>query len=149
MHVWRDCDLIALLAWLDFSLADKLSFWTSITSKLDEYRQVKTGEGVQFTHRQIRNKLLSLTRGKVKPSLKLGDILEKGTSCIPRLAPEILVEVGRLVKVFERDYSKSRDTQASIGKQILKGPKEGPKTTVSLVYPPFIPNMHVMSHAAI
>lgn len=123
-HSWENHELVTLLAWLDFSVASKLNFWESIIARLEECHRIHTGEDFSITKPQIVNKLLSLPRRKIIPTLKLADILARGTTCIPNLTPDILVEVKNLVKVFEKDFSKSagaREISVSSQNRIVQG----------------------------
>ncbi|CZR68304.1 uncharacterized protein PAC_18203 [Phialocephala subalpina] len=109
VRIWQDSDIGTMLAWLDFSIAKHINFWDSIISKLDESRQIHTGDGFLFTTQQIQDKLIGLPREKmyddsiVRPYPKLVEILAKGTPCLPGLAQNLVVKVHEARQRFEGD----------------------------------------------
>jgi hypothetical protein len=60
--LWMKFDLVALIAWLDFSLWKGINFEKTVIEQLKESRRRHTGHAFEFTLLQVRNKLIDLGR---------------------------------------------------------------------------------------
>jgi hypothetical protein len=60
--VFKDADLVATFAWLDFCRRNKLDFWETVPAHLTEARTQRGDDKYTFTKTQVKNKFSSILR---------------------------------------------------------------------------------------
>jgi hypothetical protein len=104
--LWMKFDLVALIAWLDFSLWKGINFEKTVIEQLKESRRRHTGHAFEFTLLQVRNKLIDLGRKDTKlrddmPYPRLQEIFSRGSVCFPGLASELRQLVDEAIRLLQ------------------------------------------------
>jgi hypothetical protein len=114
---WTSFNVSTLLAWLDFCLQNGIDFESTILQRLKEATEQHPGHVVGFTIQQVKNKLISLGRGRKDAESALDmrypglrEIISKGSVCIPGLARELRLEIAGAIERFRISYARSQPT---------------------------------------
>lgn len=60
--IFKDADLVATFAWLDFCNRNGLDFWETVAVHLSEARTQRGDDEYVFTSMQVKNKIISVLR---------------------------------------------------------------------------------------
>lgn len=116
---WEESDIVTLLGWLNYCVANGDNFWQSIVAHLQESRRLNSLSEHDFTKIQIRNKLIGVPRERIlkhssnKPFPKLADLLSRGTACIPGLSPPTTAKINDEVVKFKKRYKRHNTPERS------------------------------------
>jgi hypothetical protein len=77
--VFKDADLVATLAWLDFCRRNGLDFWETVPAHLTEARTQRGDDECMFTSTQVKNKFVSILRRSSK-AYSSEEILSNGST---------------------------------------------------------------------
>jgi hypothetical protein len=64
--IFKDADLVAAFAWLDFCSRNGLDFWETVPVHLTQARKQCGDDEYMFTSKQVKNKFMSILRGSQK-----------------------------------------------------------------------------------
>ena len=110
--VWSYHDVVALLAWLEFCIQNKLDFSKTIESHLENVRSETTG--VQhFSLRQVRNKLGDLSKNTygLGQNVPLARILKDGKQCFTNLPARVDAEINTTMATYKTKYDHMLDNR--------------------------------------
>jgi hypothetical protein len=114
---WTSFDVSILLAWLDFCLQNGKDFESTILQRFREATEQHPGHAVGFTIQQVKNKLISLGRGRKDADSALNmhcpglrEIISKGSVCIPGLTRELRFEIAEAIERFRISFASSQPT---------------------------------------
>jgi hypothetical protein len=62
--IFKDADLVATFAWLDFCSRNGLDFWETVPAHLTQARTQRHDDEYIFTSTQVKNKFIYITRGR-------------------------------------------------------------------------------------
>lgn len=128
--VWHSNDIIALVAWLEFCIENKLDFRKTIASHLASLKNPSTGEEGSFTEGKAIQKLRNLARtsNAPGPAVKIRKILQLGKKCFTKLPAEVDTNITAALNTYKSKYAhlldeKLFDREATHSKldQQLKG----------------------------
>lgn len=105
--LWPSNDIVALVAWLEFCVQNKLDFRSTIVSHLNTSRNSTTGEQPNYSKKQARNKLQDLARHTFGSGiyLQLETILREGKKCFTKIPAEVDADIHAALKTYEVRYA--------------------------------------------
>ena len=104
--LWCRDEIIALMAWLEFCVQNKLDFRSTIVSHLQTSRNSTTKEQSNTSEKQAINKLQDLARNTFGSGtyLQLETVLREGKKCFTKIPAEVDADIHAALKTYEVRY---------------------------------------------
>ncbi len=126
--LWTLCYVVTLVAWLDYCVKHHIQFEESILQRLNEARQSPSNAPYHFTIKQVRNKVIDISRtnGKranISPLPGYKQILGTGYSLfLPWLGENKRKMVEKAVRKYEKAHLPHRSLKRATVSIVLATP---------------------------